>query len=104
MQEDSLEFTRASGVSLLEVHQEVRREWLNSQNVVCHIRISSAAAFFSTYETMKKVLPMPENLAPIKHMISASVAEVVRNHSTPFLEVPFTRSSCSRLLNSRLRV
>ncbi|KIM41005.1 hypothetical protein M413DRAFT_445768, partial [Hebeloma cylindrosporum] len=35
-----------------------------------------AAAFFSTYETMKKVLPMPENLAPVKHMIAASVAEV----------------------------
>jgi len=72
--------------------------------VVCHVCISSAAAFFSTYETMKKVLPMPENLAPVKHMISASVAEVVRNHSTPCLEVPFTRSFYSRLLNFRLHV
>jgi hypothetical protein len=101
MQEDSLEFIKASGVSLLEVHQEVRRKRLNSQNVVCHV--FPAAAFFSTYETMKKVLPMPENLAPVKHMIAASVAEVVRNHSTPCLEVPFTRSS-SRLLDFRLRV
>ncbi|KAF8962999.1 mitochondrial carrier domain-containing protein [Flammula alnicola] len=35
-----------------------------------------AAAFFSTYETMKKTLPLSEGLAPVKHMISASVAEV----------------------------
>ncbi|KAF8872038.1 mitochondrial carrier domain-containing protein [Gymnopilus junonius] len=35
-----------------------------------------AAAFFSTYDTMKKTLPLPENLAPLKHMISASVGEV----------------------------
>jgi hypothetical protein len=42
---------------------------------------------------MKKVLPMSENLAPVKHMIAASVGEVVRNHSTSCLEVPFTRGS-----------
>ncbi|PPR03757.1 hypothetical protein CVT26_005797 [Gymnopilus dilepis] len=35
-----------------------------------------AAAFFSTYEMMKKTLPLPENLAPVTHMISASVGEV----------------------------
>ncbi|KAF9483582.1 mitochondrial carrier [Pholiota conissans] len=35
-----------------------------------------AAAFFSTYETMKKNLHFAEELAPVKHMISASVAEV----------------------------
>ncbi|KAF5317545.1 hypothetical protein D9619_013146 [Psilocybe cf. subviscida] len=35
-----------------------------------------AAAFFSTYEAMKKVLPLSEELAPVKHMIAASVAEV----------------------------
>ncbi|KAF9465373.1 mitochondrial carrier domain-containing protein [Collybia nuda] len=35
-----------------------------------------AAIFFSTYETMKKHSPIPEHLAPIKHMLSASVAEV----------------------------
>ena len=39
----------------------------------------SAAAFFSTYETMKKLLPFSGNLAPVNHMISASVAEVVRS-------------------------
>lgn len=36
---------------------------------------------------------MPENLAPAKHMIAASVGEVVRNHSSSCLEVPFTRGS-----------
>ncbi|TFK40360.1 mitochondrial carrier domain-containing protein [Crucibulum laeve] len=35
-----------------------------------------AAVFFSTYETMKKTLPLPENLAPVNHMVSASLAEV----------------------------
>lgn len=37
-----------------------------------------AAAFFSSYETMKKILPLSDRLAPVNHMISASVAEVVR--------------------------
>ena len=36
-----------------------------------------AAAFFSTYEAMKYNLPIPPHLAPIKHMIAASVGEVV---------------------------
>ncbi|KJA14503.1 hypothetical protein HYPSUDRAFT_49140 [Hypholoma sublateritium FD-334 SS-4] len=36
-----------------------------------------AAAFFSSYETMKKILPFSEELAPVKHMVAASVAEVV---------------------------
>ena len=40
---------------------------------------SQAAAFFSTYETMKKLLPFSDNLAPVNHMVSASVAEVVRS-------------------------
>ncbi|KAF8879891.1 S-adenosylmethionine transporter [Gymnopilus junonius] len=31
---------------------------------------------FLTYDTMKKTLPLQENLAPLKHMISASVGEV----------------------------
>ncbi|PPQ77069.1 hypothetical protein CVT25_014882 [Psilocybe cyanescens] len=35
-----------------------------------------AAAFFSTYETMKQALPLSERLAPVKHMVAASVAEV----------------------------
>jgi len=38
----------------------------------------TAAAFFSTYEWFKKNLPLSERLAPVKHMISASVGEVVR--------------------------
>ncbi|KAF8174255.1 mitochondrial carrier domain-containing protein [Pholiota molesta] len=35
-----------------------------------------AAAFFSTYEAMKNNLHFAEELAPVKHMIAASVAEV----------------------------
>ncbi|KAF9563697.1 mitochondrial carrier [Agrocybe pediades] len=35
-----------------------------------------AAAFFSTYETMKKNLPFRDGLAPVNHMLSASVGEV----------------------------
>ncbi|KAG5653746.1 hypothetical protein H0H81_010833 [Sphagnurus paluster] len=35
-----------------------------------------AAVFFSTYETMKKHSPLPQHLAPVNHMLSASVAEV----------------------------
>ncbi|KNZ71989.1 Putative mitochondrial carrier protein PET8 [Termitomyces sp. J132] len=35
-----------------------------------------AAVFFSTYDTMKKHSPLPENLAPLSHMLSASVGEV----------------------------
>lgn len=37
-----------------------------------------AAAFFSTYDTMKKSLPSPPHLAPINHLISASLGEIVR--------------------------
>ncbi|KAH7923347.1 mitochondrial carrier [Leucogyrophana mollusca] len=35
-----------------------------------------AAAFFSTYESMKHALPLHGQLAPVNHMVSASVAEV----------------------------
>jgi solute carrier family 25 S-adenosylmethionine transporter 26 len=35
-----------------------------------------AAAFFSTYEAMKHSIPLHDQLAPVKHMLSASVAEV----------------------------
>jgi len=35
-----------------------------------------AAAFFSTYEAMKHSLPLHGQLAPVNHMLSASVAEV----------------------------
>lgn len=35
-----------------------------------------AAAFFSTYEMMKARLPLPEHLAPLNHMLSASIGEV----------------------------
>lgn len=36
-----------------------------------------AAAFFSTYDTLKKHSPLPSQYAPITHMLSASVGEVI---------------------------
>lgn len=36
----------------------------------------TAAAFFSTYEAMKHSLPLHGQLAPVNHMLSASLAEV----------------------------
>ncbi|KAG6334810.1 hypothetical protein ID866_4282, partial [Astraeus odoratus] len=35
-----------------------------------------AAVFFSTYDSMKQTLPMQGHLAPLNHMLSASVGEV----------------------------
>ncbi|KAG1824180.1 mitochondrial carrier domain-containing protein [Suillus variegatus] len=35
-----------------------------------------AAAFFSTYEAMKRSIPLHDQLAPVNHMLSASVGEV----------------------------
>jgi hypothetical protein len=37
-----------------------------------------AAVFFCIYDTLKRVLPTPPHLAPVNHMISASIGEVVR--------------------------
>jgi len=36
-----------------------------------------AAVFFVTYDTLKQTLPTPPHLAPVNHMLSASVGEVV---------------------------
>lgn len=38
----------------------------------------SAAVFFATYDTLKRTLPLHEELAPVNHMVSASIGEVVR--------------------------
>ncbi|KAI0917085.1 hypothetical protein AcW2_007309 [Taiwanofungus camphoratus] len=35
-----------------------------------------AAVFFCTYDTLKRTLPFPSGLAPVAHMVSASVGEV----------------------------
>jgi len=35
-----------------------------------------AAVFFGVYDTLKRTLPTPPHLAPVNHMLSASVAEV----------------------------
>lgn len=37
-----------------------------------------AAVFFCIYDTLKRVLPTPPHLAPVNHMMSASIGEVVR--------------------------
>lgn len=36
-----------------------------------------AALFFCTYDTLKRNSPLPPHLAPVTHMLSASVGEVV---------------------------
>ncbi|KAJ3558961.1 hypothetical protein NM688_g628 [Phlebia brevispora] len=43
-----------------------------------------AALFFCTYDTLKKHSPLPAHLAPVTHMCSASVGEVVRVHDRRF--------------------
>ncbi|EMD31375.1 hypothetical protein CERSUDRAFT_119766 [Gelatoporia subvermispora B] len=35
-----------------------------------------AAMFFCTYDTLKRTLPIPSDLAPVTHMVSASAGEV----------------------------
>jgi len=35
-----------------------------------------AAMFFVTYDTLKQTLPIPPHLAPVNHMLSASIGEV----------------------------
>lgn len=64
-----------------------------------------AAAFFSSYETMKKILPLSDRLAPVNHMISASVAEVVRMFPYIFRSaIPFSRLLSGDTHPSRLPV
>ncbi|KAG6376905.1 hypothetical protein JVT61DRAFT_935 [Boletus reticuloceps] len=47
----------------------------------------AAAMFFSTYEMSKQSLPLHGQLAPLNHMISASIGEVVcRPVSLPCLQ------------------
>jgi solute carrier family 25 S-adenosylmethionine transporter 26 len=40
-----------------------------------------AAVFFCTYDVLKRILPTPPHLAPVSHMLSASIGEVVRDIS-----------------------
>ncbi|KAJ3735901.1 mitochondrial carrier domain-containing protein [Lentinula guzmanii] len=35
-----------------------------------------AAAFFCTYDTLKKTLPFPDHLSPVNHVVSASLGEI----------------------------
>lgn len=43
-----------------------------------HIPWYPAAVFFSTYDTLKRTLPFSPSYAAVTHMVSASIAEVVR--------------------------
>ena len=36
-----------------------------------------AAVFFCTYDTLKRTLPLPSDYAPVTHMVSASIGEIV---------------------------
>ena len=47
-----------------------------------------AAVFFVTYDTLKQTLPTPPHLAPVNHMISASIGEVVRISPYPYPGLP----------------
>jgi len=54
-----------------------------------------AAVFFSTYDTLKRVLPLPVHLEPVKHMIAASIGEVAACLIRVPTEVVKTRSQTS---------
>ncbi|KAI0320650.1 S-adenosylmethionine transporter [Amylostereum chailletii] len=54
-----------------------------------------AAVFFSTYDTLKRTLPTPPHLAPVNHMLSASMAEVAACLIRVPTEVVKTRSQTS---------
>lgn len=45
------------------------------RSTICDRR--AAAIFFSTYEMSKQSLPLHGQLAPLNHMISASIGEIV---------------------------
>ena len=45
-----------------------------------------AAVFFCVYDTLKRVLPTPPHLAPVNHMVSASIGEVVRGTNMRLFE------------------
>ncbi|KAI0303956.1 S-adenosylmethionine transporter [Russula brevipes] len=64
-----------------------------------------AAVFFGVYDTLKRILPTPPHLAPVNHMLSASVAEVAACLIRVPTEVIKTRSQTSTygaLANSSL--
>ncbi|KAI8978746.1 S-adenosylmethionine transporter [Trametes punicea] len=54
-----------------------------------------AAVFFCTYDTLKKVLPLPSEYAPLTHMIAASVGEVAACSIRVPTEVIKTRTQTS---------
>lgn len=53
-----------------------RYAWKTLSGSGCSDAEITAAAFFSTYEAMKHLIPLHDQLAPVNHMLSASVAEV----------------------------
>ena len=53
-----------------------------------------AAVFFATYDTLKHRLPLPVQLVPITHVISASVAEIVCASTCVHIGIYSTLCSC----------
>ncbi|KAI9058524.1 S-adenosylmethionine transporter [Trametes sanguinea] len=54
-----------------------------------------AAVFFCTYDTLKRMLPLPTEYAPVTHMIAASVGEVAACSIRVPTEVIKTRTQTS---------
>ncbi|TFY71980.1 hypothetical protein EVG20_g1030 [Dentipellis fragilis] len=54
-----------------------------------------AAVFFCTYDTLKRTLPTPPHLAPLNHMISASLGEIAACMIRVPTEVIKTRAQTS---------
>ena len=49
---------------------------LHQKGFICFPPLA-AAIFFVTYDTLKQTIPTPPHLAPVNHMLSASIGEVV---------------------------
>jgi hypothetical protein len=62
-----------------------RYAWNRLSGNGCSDAEITAAAFFSTYEAMKHSIPLHDQLAPVKHMLSASVAEVASSSLAKFI-------------------
>ena len=69
-------YTRVLEALWLEVLLEVRSLLHSPSSFLISIRELLAALFFSTYDTLKRTLPQAN--PALNHMLSASIAEVVR--------------------------
>lgn len=55
---------------------------IRSSRIYLKIFTSVAAVFFSTYDTLKRTIPLSPAYDSLTHMIAASIAEVVRSLSS----------------------